>query len=79
MTSLETNASDNDSQLSAKHEQEDTALKPAKRPKPKVNNNISHNNLENPYYHVTRTHLLIWATALGSVDGKSHIEVCIKR
>lgn len=38
MTSLETNASDNDSQLSASHDQEEgTALKPAKRPKPKVN------------------------------------------
>lgn len=37
MTSLETNTSDNDSQLSANPEQEETTVKPAKRPKPKVN------------------------------------------
>ncbi|XP_020294411.1 otoferlin-like isoform X2 [Pseudomyrmex gracilis] len=37
MTSLETNASDNDSQLSAKDpEQEETVVKSAKRPKPKT-------------------------------------------
>ncbi|XP_077275643.1 otoferlin isoform X2 [Temnothorax americanus] len=35
-TSLETNASDNDSQLSAKPEQEETVAKPAKRSKPKT-------------------------------------------
>lgn len=37
MTSLEMNASDNESQLSANPEQEEVVLKPAKRPKPKVN------------------------------------------
>jgi len=42
MTSLETNASDNDSQASANPEQEETVAKPAKRSKPKVN--ISLNN-----------------------------------
>lgn len=36
MTSLETNASDNDSQLSANPEQEAIVVKPAKRSKPKV-------------------------------------------
>ncbi|XP_024881711.1 otoferlin-like isoform X2 [Temnothorax curvispinosus] len=36
MTSLETNASDNDSQLSAKPAQEETVAKPAKRSKPKT-------------------------------------------
>ncbi|KAM0725203.1 Otoferlin [Formica fusca] len=36
MTSLETNTSDNDSQLNAKPEQEETAVKPAKRSKPKA-------------------------------------------
>lgn len=37
MTSIETNVSDNDSQLSAKDpEQEETVVKSAKRPKPKV-------------------------------------------
>jgi len=37
MTSLETNASDNDSQTSANPEQEETVAKPTKKPKPKVN------------------------------------------
>lgn len=37
MTSLETNTSDNDSQVSANPEQEETAVKSAKKSKPKVN------------------------------------------
>ncbi|XP_032668321.1 otoferlin-like isoform X1 [Odontomachus brunneus] len=54
LTSLETNTSDNDSQLSANHEQEETALKPAKRPKPKTGD-TGHSALKAQDYQVCVT------------------------